>query len=78
MGCSSLGSSIHGILQARILEWVVIPYPLDWGASLSRDRTHVSCIAGSFFTVGATREALYFQKSGQLWGCWGFQAVWPQ
>ena len=46
------GSSIHGILQARILEWVAIPF--SRGSSWPRDRTQVSCIAGRFFTIWAT------------------------
>ena len=41
-GCSPPGSSIHGNLQARILEWVAIPF--FQGSSRSRDQTHVSCI----------------------------------
>ena len=49
------GSSVHRILQARILEWVVIL--LSRGTSQSRDWTWVFCIAGRFFTVGATSEA---------------------
>ena len=44
-----------GILQARILEWVAMPYAR--GSFQPRDRTQVSCIAGGFFTVWATREA---------------------
>ena len=55
MGCSPPGSSVHGILQARILQWVVIPF--SRGSSLSRNQTWVSSIAGRFFTVWATREA---------------------
>ena len=47
--CSPPGSSVHGILQARVLEW---------GSSSSRDRTQVSGIAGRRFTLLATREAL--------------------
>ena len=43
------GSSVHGILQARILEWVAIPF--SRGSSQPRDQTWVSCIAGRFFTV---------------------------
>ena len=43
------GSSVHGILQARILEWVAVPSAR--GSSPRRDRTLVSCIAGRFFTV---------------------------
>ena len=40
--------TVHGIIQARILEWVAIPF--SRGASQPRDRTQVSCIAGRFFT----------------------------
>ena len=43
------GSSVHGILQARILEWVVISFCR--GSSQPRDRTRVSHIAGGFFTI---------------------------
>ena len=50
-----LGFSRHGILQARILEWVVIPF--SRGSSRPKDRTQVSYIAGSFFINWATREA---------------------
>ena len=52
MDCSPSGSSVHGILQARILEWIGIPF--SRGSSQPRDRTQVSCIAGRFFTVWAT------------------------
>ena len=48
------GSSVHGIFQARILEWVAIFF--SRGSSWPRDRTQVSCIAGRCFTVWATRE----------------------
>ena len=48
------GSSVHGILQARILQQVAISF--SRGSSWSRDRTWVSCIAGRFFTSWATRE----------------------
>ena len=51
--CSPPGSSIHGILQARILECVAISF--SWVSSWPRDWTLVSCIAGRFFTVWATR-----------------------
>ena len=47
---------VHGILQARTLEWVAFPFPR--GSSQSRDQTQVSHIAGRFFTSWATREAL--------------------
>ena len=49
------GSSIHGILQAGILKWLVIPF--SRGFSGSRDWTQVSCTASRFFTIWATREA---------------------
>ena len=42
MVCSPPGSSVHGILQARILEWVAIPF--SRGSSWPRDRTHISCM----------------------------------
>ena len=46
---------VHGILQARILEWVAFPF--SRGSSQPRDQTRVSSIAGKFFTSWATREA---------------------
>ena len=51
------GSSVHGILP-RILEWVAIP--ISRGSSQSRDWTWVSCVAGRFFTISATRKASYY------------------
>ena len=57
MDCSLPGSSVHGILQARILEWVAVP--VSRGSSQPRNfESGVSCIAGGFFTSWATREAL--------------------
>ena len=47
--CSPPGTSVHGIFQARILEWVAISY--SRGTSQPRDWTCVSCVAGSFFTT---------------------------
>ena len=47
--------TVHGFLQARILEWVAFPF--SGGSFLPRDRTQVSCIAGGFFTSWATGEA---------------------
>ena len=49
MDYSLLGSSVHGILQARILEWVAIPF--SRGSCQPMDQTQVSHIAGGFFTV---------------------------
>ena len=43
------GSSVHGILQARMLELVAVSF--SRGSSQSRDQTQVSCIAGGFFMV---------------------------
>ena len=54
MDCSPPRSSVHGILQTRILEWVAIPF--SRGFSWPRDRTQVSSIAGRFFTIWASRE----------------------
>ena len=54
---SSPGSSVHGISQARILEWVAISF--SRGSSWPKDRTHVSCIAARCFTVWARREATW-------------------
>ena len=48
------GSSVLGSLQARILEWVVIPF--SRASAWPRDWTWVSCIAGRFFAMSATRE----------------------
>ena len=55
MDCSPQGSSVHGILQARTLEWVAISF--STGSSGPRDRTQFSHIAGRLFTNWATREA---------------------
>ena len=55
MDCSLPGSSVHGILQTRILKWVAVLF--SRGSSQLKDLTQVSRTAGSFFTVWATREA---------------------
>ena len=54
MDYSPPGSSVHGISQARILEWVAISF--SRGSSQPRDQIWVSCIAGRFFTNWATRK----------------------
>ena len=56
MDCSLPGFSIHGILQARILEWVIISF--SRGSSQPWDWTWVSRIGGRHFNLWATREAL--------------------
>ena len=50
-------SSVLGIFQVRILDWVAIPFSRKF--SWPRDRNQVSCIAGRFFTIWVTREALW-------------------
>ena len=54
--CDPTDCIIHGILQARTLEWVAFPFSRE--SSQPRDQTQVSCVAGGFFTSWATREAL--------------------
>ena len=51
--CDPMDYTVHGILLARILEWVAFPF--SRGCSQPRDRTQVSCIAGRFFSSWATR-----------------------
>ena len=64
------GFSVHGILQARILEWIAIPFCR--GSSQPRDQTGVSHVAGRFFIVWANREApksatlQFFKKCDQF------------
>ena len=52
MACTQTRSSVHGLLQARILEWVAIPF--SRGSSQPRDQTHISCVAGRCPTIWAT------------------------
>ena len=54
--CSSPGFSVHGILQARILEWVDMPS--SRGSSQPRDQTQVSPIAGGFFTTYLSHQGI--------------------
>ena len=72
MDCSLPGSSLHGILQARVLEWVAISF--SRGSSQPRDQTRVSLIPGRCFNLWATREAhilsyLLSKRMGCLSGC---------
>ena len=57
MDCSPPGFFVHGILQARILEWVAISF--SRGSSWPRDQTQVSCFAGRFFTIWANWVVQY-------------------
>ena len=68
MDCSLPGSLVHGILQARILERVAMPF--FRGSSWPRDQPWISCIAGRFFTIWATREVQSNKipyKKGKIW-----------
>ena len=58
MDCSPPGSSVHGISQARVLEWVAISF--SRGSSQPRDRTQVSRILGRWFTVWASRKGMLY------------------
>ena len=69
------GSSVHGILQARILEWIAIPF--SRGSSQARNQTRVYCIAGRLFTFIEVHIYIFFnwcscflQKHTQKWTCW--------
>ena len=59
MNCRQPGSSVHGIFQARILEWV----PFSRGSSRPRDWTQVSCIVGGFFTSEPLGNPIMYQYS---------------
>ena len=61
MDCSLSGSSVHGIFQAIVLEWIAISF--SRGSSRPRDQTQVSHIVDRRFTVWATREVLMKVKS---------------
>ena len=63
--CSPTGSSVHGIFQARVLEWVAISF--SRGSSQPRDRTGVSCIVGRCFT----------KPQGSLTPCYNLQLLNP-
>ena len=68
MDCSLPGSSVHGILQARILECVATAFSRD--SSWARDWIQFSYISGRFFTMWATREAPFFWYVHLLWSFW--------
>ena len=70
MDCSPPGSSVHGISQARILEWVAISY--SRGSSHPRDWTQDSHIAGAgrFFTSWATKEAQSLPLLQEIFPTW--------
>ena len=79
LDCSPLGSSVHGILQARIVEWVAIPFLR--GSSWPKDWIHISHKADRFFTVWATMKPIvkvYHNLILKIWklGCELFFFFW--
>ena len=79
MNCTLPCSSVHGTLQARILEWVAIPF--SRGSSQPKNQTQVSCIVGRFFTIWVTRGEHGHCRSHWLrWGRtavgWAFNPIW--
>ena len=69
VNCSPPGSSVQGIFQARILEWVAISF--SRGFSRPRDWTQVSCTAGRVFIDSATRETqIYTSELMKSWLDW--------
>ena len=71
MDCSLPGFSIYGILQTRILEWIVIFFSRR--SSQPRDQTQVSCIASGFFTIWAATLLFFniylFDCAGSVMAC---------
>ena len=57
--------TVHGILQAKILEWVAFSF--SKGSSQPRDKTQVSHIAGRLFTTWATKEAQFYFSNLLFW-----------
>ena len=83
MDCCPPGSSVHGIFQARILEWFAISF--SRGSSPTRNQTQVSRIAGRRFTFWTTREALNYANTAQsaksslcsaMWGYEEKSTIW--
>ena len=69
MDCSPPSSSVHGILQVGLLEWVAMPS--SRGPSWCRDRTQVSYIAGGFFTDWASRKPFHWSMASPAQMCTG-------
>ena len=76
MDYSPEGSSVHGILQARILEWVAMPS--SRGSSWSRDRTTSTYIAGRFFTTESPSQGTHFAGRSSLGSLaeWDLTSLW--
>ena len=64
MDYSLPGFSVHGISQARTLEWVAISF--SRGSSQTRDQTQIFCIESGFFTVWAIKEDFHFKKNWDI------------
>ena len=80
MDCSLPDSSVHGILQARILEWVAMPSPLRDLPNQGIEPMSLTspALAGRFFTTNATQEAkvgLGLPSSNNFNGFWGTRAL---
>ena len=73
--CSLAGSSIHGIFQARIREWVAISFSRR--SSWPRDWTWVSRIVGRCFTIWATREDVERYWNVERWRFLPTHFLWP-
>ena len=74
MDCSLPGSSLLGILQARVLEWVAISFSRE--SSQPRDQTRISCIPGRRFNLWATNCAVVWAFFG-ITSLWDWNENWP-
>ena len=71
--CDPKDYTVHGILQARVLEWVAVPF--SRGSSQPRDRVLISHFAGGFFISWTTREAHLIMQEMQVWSL-GWEIPW--
>ena len=76
MDCSLPGSSVHGISQAKILDWVAISF--SRGSSQPRDQTHVSCITGRFFITEPLGSLFSGNEVGKIPSSDGQIVVWTK
>ena len=75
LDCRPLGSSVLGILQARILEWVAISSSRE--SSQPRDQTHISCIGRWILYHWTTLEAMEQKKRNEIMSVIGITPWWP-
>ena len=73
--CNPMDYTVHGILQARILEWVAIPFSRE--SSQPKDRTQVSCIAGEFLPAEPHKPIVCRELCPKLM-CPGFFLLFPE